>query len=440
MLQRFVDFIRTDIWRLDKEQMSRPKAFLVHHFRVLLVAMRGFQKDDCTLRASSLTYYTLLSIVPVLALAFGIAKGFGLEEMLHAQLEYYLGAHEEILDEVVTFTYSMLEITQGGVVAGVGFLFLLWAVLKVLTHIELSFNAVWGVEEGRNWLRKFTEYLSVMVVAPVMVILSGSLTVFISTEVHKYLADTGVTALISQALSWGAHFAPYIIIWLLFTFMFMAMPNTRVNFKAALIAGILSGTLFQLLQWAYITFQVGVVRYNAIYGSFAALPLFLIWLQASWLIVLLGAELSFAYQNVRRYIFAAETRQISPRYKQKISLLVMHLIIRRFLSEEGGTTADDICRTLGLPVLLVNQVLKELYAADLVVKVSSPGTDDQAYQPGRDINRLSIAYVLKALNNAGSWEVPVLQDKAWERISSALDGFEQLLDQSPENVLLKDIG
>jgi len=182
------------------------------------------------------------------------------------------------------------------------------------------------------------------------------------------------------------------------------------------------------------------VRYNAIYGSFAALPLFLIWLQASWMIVLLGAELSFAYQNVRRYIFAAETRQISPRYKYKISLLVMHLIIRRFLSEEGGTTAEDMCRKLGLPVLLVNQVLKELYAADLVVKVSSPGTDDQAYQPGKDINRLSIAYVLKSLNNAGSWEVPVLQDKAWERISVAMDSFDQLLDDSPDNVLLKDIG
>ncbi len=440
MWQRITRFIRTDVWRLDTREMSRLRGFAVHHFRVLLVALHGFQKDECALRASSLTYYTLLSIVPVLAMAFGIAKGFGLEEMLHAQLEYYLGAHEEILDQVIKYSYSMLEVTRGGLVAGIGFLFLVWAVFKVLDHIEQSLNAVWGVIEGRSWPRKITEYISLMVVGPILLILSGSLTVFITTELHKYLDHIGMFSLVVHAFEWGAQLMPYIMMWLLFTFLFIAMPNIRVGFKSALIAGVISGTLFQLLQWAYITFQVGAVRYNAIYGSFAALPLFLIWVQLSWMIVLLGAELSFAYQNVRRFIFASEIKNISPRYKRKVSLLVMHFIIKRFLEEKGGTTSEDICRDLGLPVRLVQEVLRELYQAELVVRVAAPGGEDQAYMPGKDVNLVSIAYVLRALDNTGSQEVPVSGEDTWARIQEIMEGFDQVLEKSPDNTLLKDLG
>ncbi len=424
---------------MDKQGLSRIQAFLVHHLRVLLVAGHGFVRNDCSMRASSLTYYTLLSIVPVMALAFGIAKGFGLDDMLQNQLEQFLGAHEDILDEVVKFSYSMLEVTRGGVIAGVGFLFLLWAVIKVLDHIELSFNAVWGVEEGRSWVRKFTEYLSVMVLAPVLVILSGSLTVFLTAEIYKYMAE-GWLAMFADVLQWGAQFTPYVIIWMLFTFLFMAMPNTRVHFRSALIAGIISGTMFQLLQWGYVNFQVGVVRYNAIYGSFAALPLFLVWLQLSWMIVLLGAELSYAYQNVRRFIYSAEVREISPVYKQKVSLLVMHLVIQRFLRELGGVRPDEICEQLKLPVTLVNQVLKDLYQAGLVVRVEISGSESSKYQPGKDVNSMSIAYVLKALNESGSSDVPVVQNLAWDRICTSLDSFEEAIRNSPDNVLLKDIG
>ncbi len=431
--------MQSDIWRLDVQQLSGAKAFMAHHLRVFLAALHGFSRNDCSLRASSLTYYTLLSIVPVFALAFGIAKGFGLDHMLQNQLEQYLGAHEDIFDEVVQFSYSMLEVTRGGVVAGVGFLFLLWAVIKVLDHIELSFNAVWGVQEGRSWVRKLTEYLSVMVLAPILVILSGSLTVFLTTEIYKYLAD-GWLALVADFVQWGAQFTPFVIIWLLFTFLFMAMPNTRVNFKAALIAGIISGTMFQLLQWGYVNFQVGAVRYNAIYGSFAALPLFLVWLQLSWMIVLLGAELSYAYQNVRRFIYSSEVEDISPGYKEKVSLLVMHLIIKRFMADKGGVATNEVCEELKLPVTLVNQVLKDLYRAGLVVRVEVSGDEAFKYQPGRDVNRLSIAFVLKALKDAGSSDVPVAHNLAWDRLNSALESFEEIIGQSPDNVLLKDIG
>ncbi len=440
MLNRIRRYLRTDVWRMDKDPKSRPRSFLVHNLRVFLVASQGFVRNNCSMRASALTFYTLLSIVPIMALVFGIAKGFGLEERLEQQLEQYLGHHEEVLEEAIRFAYSWLEVTRGDVIAGVSFLFLLWAVLKVLDNIEISFNAVWGIEEGRVWVRKFTDYLTFIIIAPILFVMSGSLSVFIATELHNYLPEFGPIEHFDRVMEWMAGLVPLIFMWLLFSFMFLAMPNTKVRIRPALAAGILTGTMFIILQWGYVLFQVAMVRYNAVYGSFAALPLFLIWLQASWMIVLMGSELSFGYQNVRHYIHAAESKEVSLRHKQKISLLVMHLIIKNFVSEEDSPGIGDICYKLGLPVLLANQVVKELMDAGLVVKVSEPGRDEHVYHPGKDVNRMSIAYVLKSLYHTGGTEVPVERDQNWAAISSALDRYEEMMEKSSENVLLKDIG
>ena len=439
MFKKIIDFLQTRIWRLDVDSLPRVHGFLVHHLRVFLVAVRGFSRDDCMRRASGLTYYALLSIVPVLAMAFGIAKGFGLEDALNRQLEYYLGAHEDILEQVVSFSYSLLEETRGGIMAGIGFVFLLWSVIKVLTNIELSFNAVWNVQTSRGWIRKLTEYMSIMLIGPILVVLSGSMTVFISTELSALATETRWLGFMGVVAEYIPRVLPYLLIWLLFIFLLMAMPNTRVNIKSATLAGIISGTMFQLMQWAYITLQVGAVKYNAVYGSFAALPMFLIWLQLSWMIVLFGAELSFAYENFKRYIFATEIKGISRKYKNRVSLLMMHVLVKRFLDDGLGTTSEQFQQDLGLPPRLVNDVLEELLQARLIVRVSVPEDETEVFQPGRDVNMLSIGYVLKELQKSGSSDIPVSGGEAWGRISMAMDRFEQAVDSSPENVLLRDL-
>jgi membrane protein len=439
MFKKIIEFVHTNIWRIDIDSLPRLQAFLVHHLRVFLVAVKGFSKDDCMPRASALTYYTLLSIVPVMAMAFGIAKGFGLEEALNKQLEYYLGAHEDILEQVVGFSYSLLEETRGGVIAGIGLVFLLWTVVKVLTNIELSFNAVWGIKKSRSWVKKITEYISVMIIGPILVILSGSMTVFISTELSALASESRWFGFMGVVAELAPRVLPYILIWFLFIFLLMAMPNTRVRLRPAIIAGIISGTMFQLMQWAYITLQVGAVKYNAVYGSFAALPMFLIWLQISWMIVLFGAELSFAYENVRRYIFASEVKNISSGYKNKVSLLVLHLIIKRFLADGQGSSPDYIQKELGLPPRLVNAVMRDLMSAKLIAMISETEDDQELYHPGRDVNIMTIGYVLKELQKSGSSDIPVSGGKAWEKISETMERFEQAIDESRENVLLRQI-
>lgn len=438
MIKKTIEFLQKNIWRTDIETLPRFQAFLVHHLRVILLAITRFSRDDCLPRASALTYYTLLSIVPVLAMAFGIAKGFGLEEALNRQLEHYLGAHEEILEQVVSFSYSLLEETSGGIIAGIGFIFLLWSVIRVMTYIELSFNVVWRVKYPRGWERKISEYLSIMLIAPFLIIISGSINVFLSTELGA-LAEYRWLGFMDVLASLIPRILPYILIWLLFIFVLMAMPNARVRLKPAVLAGIISGTMFQLMQWAYIALQVGAVKYNAVYGSFAALPLFLVWLQASWMIVLFGSELSFAYTNIKRFIFATEVRNISLEFKSKISIAVMRLIIRNFMSDGKAATPEQIQQKLGLPQLLVQHTLNDLLEANLIVRLSNTEEDSELYHPGKDINLMTISFILKELQKSGYSDIPITQDAAWQKISQTLDHFEKTVENSSENVLLKDI-
>ena len=290
---KITNFIKTDIWRIRVRNLPRRKSFFIKQLRILLLAIRGFHGDKCPLQASALTFYSILSVVPVVAMAFGVAKGFGFQKLLEKQLLEKFPGQEEVMMQVVNFALSLLENTKGGMIAGIGVAVLLWTVIKVLSNIERSFNTIWEIKKSRTFGRKFSDYLSIMLISPILVIMSSSVTVFITTQVTLITEKIALLGIFSSLIFFILKLLPYCLVWILFTFIYILMPNTKVNFSSGFIAGVFAGTIFQLAQWAYIYFQVGVAKYNAIYGSFAALPLFLVWLQLSWLIVLLGAEISF---------------------------------------------------------------------------------------------------------------------------------------------------
>ena len=335
LIQKAADFMKHDIWRIRRTKLSPGKSFILNLVRVLLLSIRGFDEDKCQLRASALTFYSLVSIVPVAAMAFGIAKGFGFEKILEEQLRNKLAGHEDILANIIQFSHALLANTQGGLIAGIGLVVLFWAVLKVLGQIEYSFNDIWGIKEKRTFGRMFGDYLSLMLICPVILILSGGVTVFVTTQVNLIMEKFTILGSFSPIIFFLLKLLPYTLLWGLFTFLYIFMPNTKVKLSAGLIAGIIAGTTFQIVQWVYITFQIGVVQYNAIYGSFAALPLFLAWIQLSWLIVLYGAELSFAYQNVDTYEFEPDALQASHRLKTLLSLQITHHLIQNFIRERN---------------------------------------------------------------------------------------------------------
>ncbi|MGD8962313.1 MAG: YihY/virulence factor BrkB family protein [Desulfobacterales bacterium] len=432
-------FIRVDIWRIRLADLPFGKSFLLRQLRIIILAIRGYDEDRCLLRASSLTFYTLLSIVPIVAMFFGVAKGFGFEKRLERELFDKFPGQEEILGQVINFATSLLEQTRGGIIAGIGLLVLFWSVLKVLGHIEMAFNDIWEIKENRSWGRKFSDYLSIMLTAPILILMSGSVTVFITTRVTQITQEVALLGALSPLISFLLKFIPYVLIWIVFTILYIIMPNTRVQFKAGLLGGVVAGTLYQLAQGLYISFQIGAARYNAIYGSFAALPLFLLWLQISWWIVLFGAELSFANQNVDTYEYEPDSLKVSPGFKKLLTLQVVHLLIKKFANDDKPPTDSQISGLLEIPIRLVHKIIYDLVQSGLVSEIRTEAEREFAYQPARDINKLSIQSVLEALDHQGIEDMPVAKTEDYRALSDSLQEFSEAMAESPANKLLKNI-
>jgi len=440
MLSRIISFLSTDIWRIRLADYSRTKSFLLKQLRIIALAVRGYREDSCKFRASALTFYSLLSIVPVIAMIFGVAKGFGLEKRVETEIMQRFKGQEEVAARIVTFANSLLENARGGLVAGVGVMILFWSVIKVLSNIEHSFNEIWGVTKPRSIGRKFSDYLSLILLCPVLMAAAGSMTVAVSSHARLLLERITVLKSLGPVLLWPLRLLPYCTLWVTFTFIFIFMPNMKVKLKSGLVAGLVAGTLFQFVQWAYINLQIGVAKYSAVYGSFAALPLFLIWLQMSWLILLFGAEIAFAVQNVHAYEFEQDCLSVSHSHKRLLSLLVARLIVRRFCEGEPAQDAPEISRALEIPVRLVRQILHELVESNIVSEIRKPEEDKEAlYQPARDVETLTVKQVIEALENRGNADVPVADSQDLRKLTGTLAAFGEIVERAPANVTLKRI-
>ncbi len=438
-LSETIQFLKTDIWRIRSSKLTGQKSFWIRQLRIILLAIRGFGEDKCQLRASALTYYSLMSVVPVAAMAFGIAKGFGFEKLLEEKILGGLPGQEEVAQQIIGFARSFLENSRGGLIAGIGIVALFWTVIKVLGNIESSFNDIWGIRAARTAGRKFGDYLSIMLICPILIIMSSSVTVLVTSQITLIVEKLAFLGPVGDAVLFSLRVLPYAVIWIVFTFIYKFLPNTRVQLKSALIAGIIAGTSFQVVQLIYIYFQVGVAKYGAIYGSFAALPLFLIWLQLSWLIVLFGAEVSFAEQNVETYEFEADCLKVSHSFRELLSLNIAHLCVKKFRQAEKALSADEVSHELEIPVRLVRQILYELVEARVLSEVKLDDTETMAYQPARDIEDLTITNVLNQLNRRGVNWIPLDNTGDLEKLKGRLMQFQEGIEKSPANVPLKDI-
>ena len=439
---RAINFVTVDIWRIRLEDLPFGKSFLIKQLRIFLLTVRGFDEDKCLTRASSLTFYTLLSIVPVMAMLFGVAKGFGIEKLLKDELTKLvikLPEQKEVLTKVMEYAESLLETTRGGVVGGIGLALLFWSVIKVLSNIEASLNDIWEIKEARSWGRKFSDYLAVMLISPMLILVSSSATVFITSQITQLTEKIMLLGMLSPFIFLSFKLIPYVLVWILFTIIYVLMPNTRVNLKAGLVAGIIAGTIFQVVQWGYISFQIGATRYNAIYGSFAALPLFLMWVQISWWVVLFGAELSFAHQNVGTYEYEPDSKKVSPAFKKVLTLQIAHLLIKNFANGDRPLTDVEIGNRLKIPIRLVHNILYDLVQSRVISETTTREDQRFGYQPARDINTLTIKYVVDAVEQNGSNNIPVARTEEFKALSEALDKFRDEMEASPANRLLKDI-
>jgi membrane protein len=433
----FIDYFKEDIWVQREQRLSPFKAKLLKFTKVILLSYEGFNRDLGTLRASALTLYSLLAIVPVIALLFGIAKGFGYERTLKEQLLEQMPSQDTVVLKLIDFAENMLASTQGEVVAGIGIVVLFWTVIKLIGHIEKSFNHIWKIDKGRTLGRKLSDYLSIMLLAPVLLVISSGITVFLKTQI-AWLTDAinlpeAGTLLVLRLLG----LLPVIILSALFAFTFIFMPNLKVDYKAGIIAGVITGVVYQLVQWAYLSLQIGVSSYNAIYGSFAALPLFIIWLQIGWIIVLFGCEISFYLQNYEDYQGKNKVEDISVFLKKVVALKIAHLIIKNFVEQQNPLSAVEIASRLAIPAYVVHNVLLELMACQIVVQVKTEDDADEVYLPAVDVNKVTVAYVINALERRGQNHLPDIRQDEW--FMNVVNDFRQRIENDEKNRLLKDI-
>lgn len=404
-----------------------------------MLAVRGLVEDKCQLRASSLTFYSLLSIVPLAAVIFGIAKGFGIEKALEKQLLEKLEVHGEVITRIIGFGRVLLESAKGGLIAGIGVIFLFWAIIRVLSNIENSFNDIWGIKKPRSFMRKISDYLSLMLICPFLFVMSSTITVIITSQVKLIISKIALLGVISPAIFGVLKLLPLCMLWILFTFIYIFMPNTKVNLRSGAVAGIIAAVLFLFFQLAYINSQIWVAKYNAIYGSFAALPLFLIWLQLSWLIVLLGAELSFAHQNVDTYEFEQDSLKVSYSFRKLLSLRIVHFLVQKFSTAEDLWDETRISQELEVPIRLVREILSELRESGVLSQIKLDDDRMVAYQPARDPEGITIKYVIDALEKRGVDDIPVAESEELKKLSKCLTTFHDLIAKSPANMRLQDI-
>lgn len=441
MLKRLNRFFQVDLWRLQPDQLRRSQAFSIALLRLASRTLDSVRRCAIGQRASGLAFYSLLAVVPVLALVFGLSKGFDLDQTLERQLLARVEGQQQAVQWIIEFAHSLLQETRGGLIAGVGVVVLFGTMIQVLSNVEWAFNEIWGVEQGRTWERKITDYLALVLLCPFLVAASSAATVLITTQVTLVVEQLDLLKVVSPAISFALKLLPYGFIWILLTGLYLFMPNTRVRFGSALVAGLVAGTGYQLVQKIHIYFQLGVAKYNAIYGSFAALPLFLIWLQLSWLIVLIGAAIAHAHQYRDSLGPAPNDICSSTAVHRLLSLGVARLLVKRFSAGAGPTTAAAVAAAIKISHPLATRLLEDLSRVGIAAKLERQpdARAEQGFQPAHDPAGLTISLVLEALEGGVPHQAPPVLSGDLDQLADALEAFSKLRAASAANHLLKDL-
>ena len=394
--------MKVDIWHTTTAGMSPLKRLCYEVLKVIILAVRFFTTKRVLTQASALTYSTLLAIVPILAVVFAIARGFGYSKYIELWFRDAFASQPQVADVIIGFVNSYLVHTKSGIFLGVGLVFMLYTVLMLVNNIEQTFNEIWQVKHQRSIFRTFTDYLAMFLLFPILIVVSSGLSIFLATMANS-LPDF---LLLGPAVRSIIDMSPYFLMSLLFVALYVFMPNTHVKVKNAIVPGILAGIAMQWLQFFYIHSQIWMTGYNAIYGSFAALPLFMLWVQISWAICLFGAELTYTSQNLDFYDYNAKTDDISHRYQMMLSALLMSRICRRFADGAKPYTADQLREETGVPIRIVNDLLFKLVNARLLVEIS-PDEKGAAskYIPAESLANLSVGVMIDRLEALGQWQL-----------------------------------
>lgn len=435
-IMQIINFLKVGIWHVKRKDVSTFLYFFYGVIKKVILAVERATTKRMVNSASALTYSTLLAIVPIMAVVFAIARGFGYNKYIEDWFRETLSSQPQAAEIIIGFVNSYLVHTKSGIFLGIGLIFMLWTVIMLINNIEQTFNYIWQVKKPRSIFRTITDYMAMFLLMPIIIVITSGFSIFVATlsdNIEEY-------ALIAPVIRFFIALMPYIFMSAVFVALYLFMPNTKVKFSCALVPGILAGVAMQGLQLFYIHSQIWVSSYNAIYGSFAALPLFMLWVQISWMICLFGAELCYTSQNLEDYAFRAQTEYISHRYRMMLSVILAGKICKRF--EEGGKpyTALSLKLNTGIPVRIVNDLLYDMTKIHVLIEVTSDEKGEESfYLPAEPTSRLSVGTLIDRLESLGRWtlelDMHMLDSANWRNIIKARSAY---LDSQHE-ILLKDI-
>ncbi len=401
-----------DVWSDTRD------VFWVKVVKTANLSVRSFMDTNLQSQACAMTFRTLLAIVPALAMLFAIGRGFGIQTFIQNQLYEIIPGQTDVINQAMGVIDSYLGYTGKGVFVGVGVVFLLWTLISLLGSVESSFNRIWGIRQGRSFWRKMMDYTATLLILPILLICSGGLALFVSNTLQQLLGYEIATPLASVLLEC----ASWVLTWLFFAAAYMLIPNTKVRISNALLAGVLAGTGFRLLQWLFVSGQIYVTHYNAIYGSFAFLPLLLIWLQLSWVVTLCGALICYTSQNIYHFSYNDDIKQISWGYYQKVVIAVSAVVAYRFDHGKVPPTAADLSQVYSIPPRLVSSVIDDLTNAGIVnCVILDPKEMKVGYQPARPTGELTIGYILGKMEEHGHNGFIDGFSKTFDGVDAALD-------------------
>ncbi len=404
--------------------------------KIANLSVRSYLDRDLQMRSCALTFKTVLAAVPALALLFAIGRGLGFQNLLTTQLFRYFPAQRQVLDTAFTFIDNYLAQASQGAFVGIGVVVLLWTVISLMSDIESTFNRVWGAKNGRPLRRKFTDYTALLLILPVLMICSAGVSIFMSNGVQRLLGDN----FMSPVVQWVLSFTPIVLAWIVFTAAYYFIPNAKVRFKGALAAGILCGTLFHLVQWLFVSGQVYVSKYNAIYGSFAFLPLLLVWLQLSWLITLSGAVVTFASQNFASYAHSGKVKDISQTLASHLAIAVLAVAVKRFKERQPALTLDALVKDYDIPGPLSQTLLDRLQRAGLLTAVAMDAKSrTTGYVPSYDPDDFTVNTAANAIADMGHTQVVPKADTEFARLLGRIADLRSRQQGAVADVRLLDL-
>ena len=396
-------FIQYDLWRKTSDELrdgKRTKRIGFGVLKTIILVVRGFSSKQLNIAANALTYNLVFAIIPIFAMVLAIAKGFGFSQIIEDRLSSTMLGETNLVPTIMEMVNRYLETAQDGALIGIGILILIWAVYSFFQNVEQAFNAIWDVKQSRSIVRQLTTYIAVLFIIPVLLIVTSGLDILY----HTTVSSIPWLSTLQHAHGSLVTLMKFVIVWLLFLWMYMSIPNTKVRFSSAIFPALVMGSLFQLLQMLSMYIIVFLGRTSIVYGAFAAIPIIMIWLQWACLLILIGAELSFAIQNNEQFEYEKDVEMMSRRYKDFLTIYLLHIIICRFENDQTPLMATELSQETKIPIRVVINLLNRMVETGLVRTVYTEEKEEKTYQPALDTHKITVGMVTDRIDRQGTEE------------------------------------